>query len=435
MAPSPKQALQNAFSKDSFLDDDPDDDWNASAAVAVARKNRHEDNEGLVPDDLHRVTSRVVQSNADGSAETVLATAAPSLSRTKSTVTSPNNNNLSNSLPMTRTKSTPHTINPVSPNVRLAYAMRKVFSREEKSEWRHQEVEELVDHHHNVQDNAPSPSSRVARVSSHIQGSWAEDGAELVLDDDEFDTIGINNRITADANLATAKTANSAFMEKAKRDKKSSAYKLRRFLSTPNSKSQKVSALRRTPSYEPEGYDEYGDAEYDEDEYERESPLYSNDPHLSSPVGLTRTLSLRRNKSSSNEKKLNGESSAEDDDLSTVAESIDSSSLDQYGRDGKKKKKIILKRIAIATFLLALGVTGVAVYMVWGNRPLEGNDSANIHLGDFDALGKSNNVQLAIAATSTTSEDEDDDDVMVEIRTDDEEMSWDSEDGTGKGEE
>ena len=70
--------------------------------------------------------------------------------RTKSTnIANNTSSRLSGSVPMTRTKSTPHgattnnTKHSISPG-RISYAMRRVFSREEKSDWHRQEAEELV---------------------------------------------------------------------------------------------------------------------------------------------------------------------------------------------------------------------------------------------------------------------------------------------------
>ena len=165
----------------------------------------------------------------------------------------------------------------------------------------------------------------VSCVPTHVHGRSAEEEAELVPDEEEFDTTDVDNK-TADANLVMAITANAPFEEREKstteRYNSKSGYKLRTFLSTPSIiKSQKAFALRRTPSYEPEGYNEYGEAEYDE-EFQKESPLHINgQPHLSSPVDLKRTLSTRRKKSSSNKKKMRGKSSTgeEGEDRSTVA--------------------------------------------------------------------------------------------------------------------
>ena len=302
MAPSPKRILQIVLSEE-CLDDDPGD-WDAPAAIA-----RDQEGVGSVADELQRVTSRV-QSCADGSAEAVLAAAAPSLSQTRSTVVSPCS--LSESLPAARTESNPtqttnragagiisgngsgeqkkslDKISGNSPN-RIAYEMRKVFSLEDKGEWRHQEVEESVHRrsseyadYENWQD-APTLNS-VSCVPTHVHGRSAEEEAELVPDEAEFDTTDVDNK-TADANVVMAITANAPFEEREKstteRYNSKSGYKLRTFLSTPSIiKSQKAFALRRTPSYEPEGYNEYGEAEYDE-EFEKESPLHINGKRIS----------------------------------------------------------------------------------------------------------------------------------------------------------
>eukprot|EP00580_Thalassiosira_gravida_P019821 CAMPEP_0201675206 /NCGR_PEP_ID=MMETSP0494-20130426/39085_1 /ASSEMBLY_ACC=CAM_ASM_000839 /TAXON_ID=420259 /ORGANISM="Thalassiosira gravida, Strain GMp14c1" /LENGTH=142 /DNA_ID=CAMNT_0048157585 /DNA_START=18 /DNA_END=443 /DNA_ORIENTATION=+ len=108
---------------------------------------------------FQRVTSRV-QSNEDGSAEAILAAVTP-MSITQNS-TSSGSTNLSNSLPLIRTKSTPNTTqitnvaiggggggntmirggNSIkSPSRKMAYALRKVFSREEKDDWREGEAE------------------------------------------------------------------------------------------------------------------------------------------------------------------------------------------------------------------------------------------------------------------------------------------------------
>ena len=220
---------------------------------------------------------------------------------------SQHNTNLPPSLPFSRTKSTPlHTTTSINNARSLGYAMRKVFSREEQSAW-NQETKDLVRNDNSLLQNSNNRNELSHRVSSRLVDSNAmydegldEIGAELVLNEDvELDE---QNEIVANAMLHEHGIVDSS-------TKIGTAYKLRKFLSSPTSYNQKKgSMLRRTPSYEPEN-NIYVD---DDEEY---------DDNLSNPISLKRGISLRRKKSEL--QSPNRGKGIDDEDLSTVAESID----------------------------------------------------------------------------------------------------------------
>ncbi|KAL7529485.1 hypothetical protein ACHAXR_004399, partial [Thalassiosira sp. AJA248-18] len=441
MAHSPKgvsaaYALKKVFSASSHYENQ--NDW-----------NEHED-EGLVLSD--RVSSRVVQSHADGSAEAILSSSdeeVPLSRRTKSnivpsTTTSLRNNNNNNNialsnnnnshspLPMTRTKSTPHN------GHKVTYAMRKVFSREEKSEWhnRQGEAEELMMIHHD-DNNAMSLSSR---VSSRVAAVEDDGGAELVLEEGST-SVGLYANNSNEASLFEHEGGSSATTKitaTGMKLNKGSGYRLRRFLSTPASSSssgQKKasgigiggSALQRTTSYDKEEYyNDEDEGDYTNDggggggyQHERRvSPLYNNEhqqpsPHrLSSPVGLKRTLSLRRNKSglsttNIDKSKTASSSLQQDDDLSTVAESVDdsTSAAGQHTNSKKKKgKKLFMFKqrmmvVSLAFLLVAFAAVGVVYIIVGSSKDDDASSSSamnNVEYTDLIMVGSSSNdVEVA----------------------------------------
>mmetsp|Transcript_42798 Transcript_42798/g.76964 ORF Transcript_42798/g.76964 Transcript_42798/m.76964 type:complete len:149 (+) Transcript_42798:495-941(+) len=92
-----------------------------------------------------------------------------------------------------------------------------------------------------------------------------------------------------------------------------------------------------------------------------------------------------------------------EDDASTIAESsIDSSHITSINSNNKgffgkynKRSKFVLKRVSLAAFLLALGVTGVGIYLINGNRQLEDTiDSQAAMQLDLDggSLGKTEEI-------------------------------------------
>lgn len=292
-------------------------------------------------------------------------------SNKKSSATTNNDNHLTSSLPMSRAKSTPiHTHSGGSGITRvgkapgsLGYAMRKVFSREEQSEWHQQEAEDLV----------RNDSFGLGRVSSRVidntiyrdEEEQDEIGAELVLDETDLYTIPKEQH-------DNTSVANIMLKERAAGNKKrSGGYKLRRFLSTPNHNQidNKTSSLRRSPSYEPE---------YDEDAYYDESPLYNNAQYdgksnLSNPIPLSQGISFRRKKSELKKKSSKGIDDDNEGDLSSVAESedIEVSLYNEKRKEYKKKK--LFRRIGLVMFLLTCIISGVTVYMLMSNNGEENN--------------------------------------------------------------
>ena len=281
-----------------------------------------------------------------------------------------NDNHLTNSLPISRAKSTPiHTHSGVSGTTRvgkapgsLGYAMRKVFSREEQSEWHQQEAEDLV---HNDSLVGNRVSSRVVDNTIYREEEEQDEiGAELVLDEtDLYTTIPKEQH-------DNASVANTMLKERAGGNKKrSGGYTLRRFLSTPNHNQidNKTSSLRRTPSYEP-GYDE--DAYYDE------TPIYTNKQHvgrsnLSDPIPLSQGISFRRKKSDLKKKSNKGMDDDNEEDLSTVAESEVIEVYNEKRKDYKKKK--LFTRIGLVMFLLTCAISGVTVHLLMSNNGEENN--------------------------------------------------------------
>jgi len=289
--------------------------------------------------------------------------------------------NLPPSIPFSRTKSTPlHTTTSNNNTARsLGYAMRKVFSREEQSAWHNQETQDLVRNDNSLlQHNRNELLSH--RVSSRIvdsntiydeDGELDEIGAELVLNEDiELDE---QNETVANAMLHEHGIGDTS-------TKIGSAYKLRKFLSSPTSYNQKKgSMIRRSPSYEPENNVYVDD---DEDEYD--------DNNLSNPISLKRGVSLRRKKSLQSPNRGKG---IDDEDLSTVAESIDGG-YNEKRKDYKKNVK--RRRIGIGLLLLILGITCVAI----GVSKFSGNEE--------NSSTSNNNIQLDL-------EDDDSDNIGTHI--------------------
>ncbi|KAL9185605.1 hypothetical protein ACHAXT_003382 [Thalassiosira profunda] len=433
MAPAPAKtaahALRRVFSA-GYADDDPQE-WDDGMGEGLVRDN--EDEWGGGAEALQRVSSRV-QSNADGSAEAVLSADILGASRSRSGSSHAAAADLEGSLPLSRAKSTPHASSAAGGPGNLSYAMRRVFSRDESSEWNGPEAEGLV--HHGRAPPANRMSSRVSsRVSSHVSstGGAEEEGAELVLDE-EYDDVDIG----ADNNdIDEVHTASSLFRDDAKRSKRvnrKGSYKLRRFLSTPGKKKlTSASALERTKSYDAEGHDEsFGTRG-------KVSPLYGNEgqndsSQLSSPIGLRRALSFRQNRShlASVDKML------KDDDLSTVAESVDTSSLDSPGRkpaggrfgglyvkDGKKRRVRPVVVIAIAMGVVAaLALAGVGVYLTMGKD----EDASSNSQMQYTDLGNSGDVKVLVLEGSADGAWGDEDFGEVPDESSDEDGTWASRD-------
>ena len=251
-------------------------------------------------------------------------------------------------------------------------------------------------------DASPTRISRVTHVA--MQQPGFEEGAEIILDEAVF----VDNDATTKNNDTCAHT----------KFNKRSGYRLRKILSTPIHRegNKKGSALRRTPSYEPKVYSDDHD---DDDDTYNDSPLYIDTHALSAPIEVTHTLSFRRKRS---------EFSFEDENLSTVAESTDASSIasSQFGYGGNKdhrsRRKLILRRVVPAMFLLALALIAVAIFLIVGNsHQLEDNQSLEWDGGD---------VQVIIAddeAVDKASEDKAANE-LAEGKADEEEASRASED-------
>lgn len=278
-----------------------------------------------------------------------------------------NENDLTSSpIQLSRTTSTPIVTrvgrNPGS----LGYAMRKVFSREERSVWQEQEAVDLV---RNDSLKHPSSlggghSSALSRVSSRIvdDNYYGEDevegdiGAELVLDETDF----FDKTVLKEDHSANNKSVADAMLQKrAHSDKKSGlgGYKLRRFISTPTGVGARASnaLLRRTPSYDHQQTEE----DFNEDD---ESPL-----HLSRPVTLKRSpISLRLKKSSTK--------SNNDDDLSTVAESMENVEMAYNERRKEHKRRRMIKSIGLYVFLFT--IIGVGVYLIKSNNGRSNNSAS-----------------------------------------------------------
>ena len=298
---------------------------------------------------------------------------------------SQHNTRLPPSIPFSRTKSTPlHTTTSNNNTTRsLGYTMRKVFSREEQSAWHTQETQDLVRTDNSLLQHSNNRNELLShRVSSRIVGSNTmydendeldEIGAELVLNEDN--ELDEQNKVVANTMLQEHNIGDSS-------TKIGGAYKLRKFLSSPTNYNQKKrgSILRRTPSYELEN-NVYVD---DEDEY--------NDNNLSNPISLKRGISLRRKKSEL--QSPNRGKGIDDEDLSTVAESIDGGYNDKRRKDYKRNLK--RRRIGIGIILLILGITCVAI----GVSKFSGNGE--------NSSASNNNIQLDL-------EDDGSDDVDIHI--------------------
>jgi len=317
-----------------------------------------------------RHASGVISSSGMGGGDTTHATSAATAAGSSSSNTTTNSNSNASS---------------------LSYALRRVFSSDTRTQFpkNEEEAQDLIPHNHG--SNANSSLALSQRVSSHVlerphhdtigSGVASEDeGAELILDED-IELMQDN------AMVATA------MLEEQKQLRKGGGYQLRKFLSTPHGNSNNTAAamrmgnkgggvgggsglhssvLRREKSYDPRdvSFDE-DDAFHDNyasstrrtqvhhhDNEDDESPLFRSDVEVSladhttnkrsrtqsnevvlhslDPIPFQRNpLSFRRKtsdllKSSSPRK----EDHHHQDDLSTVAESIEMSST--FDHDLKK---------------------------------------------------------------------------------------------------
>jgi len=296
---------------------------------------------------------------------------------------SQHNINLPPSIPFSRTKSTPlHTTTSINNTARsLGYAMRKVFSREEQSAWHNQETQDLVRNDNSLLHH----SSNRNELQSHRVSSRIVDSNAMYDEDDELDEIGaelvLNEEIELDEQNESV--ANTMLEEHGISDsgtKIGGAYKLRKFLSSPTSYNQKKgSILRRTPSYEPENNIYVDDEEYEDNN------------NLSNPISLKRGVSLRRKKSLQSPDRGKG---IDDEDLSTVAESLDGGGYDEKRKEYKRNVK--RRRIGIGILLLILGITCVAI----GVSKFSGNGN--------NTSASNNNIQLDL-------EDDNSDDIDTHI--------------------
>ena len=322
---------------------------------------------------MHRVSSRV---EADGSAEAVLsnnttsslfAAAAP-MTRTMST---PLDNS---SIPLSRTKS-----NPLGG---MSYAMRRVLSRDDRG-------------HHNNQDRAAmSEQESEGLVTSRVKGIYNRGGVETILD---------NNDLLSPPPLVKRKSALSAyFMKKvfSKQDDNEwqsalqnnetdnlcqeeggsaslkGGYNLRQVNSTPHPGMMGNGyALKRTNTTA--GYDQ-------QQPQQHQSSLYEEERMHHNPISLVRSRlsSVGQKASGGNDK---SKPLSNDDDLSTIAESVESSfnqSTLPNSRHGKKKKKkrskYFLYHLIFAGMMISAGITGAGVYLLKGGDKDDNVDVANV---------------------------------------------------------
>jgi len=320
-----------------------------------------DDESGAISVGMHRVSSRV---EADGSAEAVLTNtsslfaAAEPMSRTMST---PLDNS---SIPLSRTKS-----NPLGG---MSYAMTRVLSRDERG--RHQ-------------DAAMSEQESEGLVTSRVKGIYNRGGVETILDND----------LLSPSPLVKRKSGLSAYSMKkvfSKQDDEwqsalqnnetdnlcqgrsaalKGGYSLRQVNSTPLQGMENGYALKRTKT-----------AGYDQPQHQ--SSLYEEE-RIHNPVSLVRSRlsSIGQKVSGGGNEIGKGKPLSKDDDLSTIAESIESS-FNQHtlsdSRHRKKKKekrrsKYFLYQIIFAGMMISAGIAGAGVYLLKGDDKDDSVDLAN----------------------------------------------------------
>ena len=283
---------------------------------------------------IHRISSQV---DADGSAEVTLAATAPML-RTMSTP-------LGGSIPMSHNTSTPLG--------GMSYAMRRVISRDARD--RHvvaaavvvsttqDEAEGLMPPH-----TSPSPlvktksdlspeniSYSVRKVFSKDDGEW-----QSALQNREVEGLvphqesvsRVSSRVNANDDGAEAILESYLFDDNSLQG---SGYGLRQVKSTPLRGMEDGYSLKRTKTSGHDG------------------------------SSLHKPSSLVRSRFSSIGKKDSKGKGRNDDDVSTIAESISSSTVSDYGQNMKKKRKFFSNKMIIAFMtLLSLGVAGGGLYVM-----------------------------------------------------------------------
>jgi hypothetical protein len=311
---------------------------------------------------IHRVSSRV---EADGSAEAVLSNttssslfaAAPPMTRTMSTP-------LGGPVPMSRTKSTP--LGGVS------YAMRRVLSRDDrgrpaaavseqeteglvnsrvKGVYKRGGVETVLDENSSLHSSPPqlvktksllSPAYAVRKVFSKRDGEW-----QSALENNEADDL-MSSRV-GDAHDDQFEENDTSLK---------GGYGLRQVNSTPLQGMEDGYALKRSKT----------------SGYEQQSSLFYEEEKGHNPISL-----VRSRLSSIGQKVTGGgggkelgkgkDDTANDDDLSTIAESIESSptAVSDFEQKNKKMRSKKFYQIIFAAMMIASGVAGAGMYLLKAN--------------------------------------------------------------------
>ena len=297
---------------------------------------------GTIDVGMHRVSSRV---EADGSAEASLFTAAP-ITRTMSTP-------LGNSIPMSRTKSTP--LGGVS------YAMRRVLSRDDRGR--------------------PAVSAQEAEglVASRVKEVYNRGGVEAVLND----TSSLHHsplRLDLMRSRSRADDAKDDQFDENGTSLKG-GYGLRQVNSTPLQGMESGYALKRTKT---SGYEHQSSSLYEEEK-------------IHNPISL-----VRSRLSSIGQKVMGKENDKgnDDDDLSTIAESIESSSPSAMSdfRQKKKKKwsKYFVYQVMFALLMISSGIAGAGVYLSKSD-----NDN-NVEVSNIVMAGENEEVNIVVNSSGSS---------------------------------